>query len=59
MAEAAFGYGDPMSTITESRERSVVEAVPKRLLVAGEWRDAEGNQWSFGSYAGAGDDAVQ
>ena len=42
MAEAAFGYGDPMSTITESRERSALDAVPKRLLIAGEWREASG-----------------
>ena len=31
-----------MSTITESRERSALDAVPKGLLIAGEWRDASG-----------------
>lgn len=31
-----------MSTITESRERSALDAVPKRLLIAGEWREASG-----------------
>ncbi len=31
-----------MSTITPSRERAVVDAVPKRLLIGGEWRDATG-----------------
>ncbi len=31
-----------MSTITPSQEQSVVERVPQRLLIGGEWRDASG-----------------
>ena len=31
-----------MSAITPSQEQSVVESVPKRLLIGGEWRDASG-----------------
>ena len=31
-----------MATTDQSREQSVVEAVPKQLLIGGEWRDASG-----------------
>jgi succinate-semialdehyde dehydrogenase/glutarate-semialdehyde dehydrogenase len=31
-----------MTTITQDRERTVVEAVPKQLFIGGEWRDASG-----------------
>jgi succinate-semialdehyde dehydrogenase/glutarate-semialdehyde dehydrogenase len=31
-----------MSAITTTQEQSVVESVPKRLLIGGEWRDASG-----------------
>ena len=31
-----------MSAITSSQEQSVVESVPQRLLIGGEWRDASG-----------------
>jgi len=31
-----------MSAITSSQEQSVVERVPQRLLIGGEWRDASG-----------------
>ena len=31
-----------MSTITTSQEQAAVEAVPRQLFVAGEWRDASG-----------------
>src|SRR5215212_2571537 len=33
-----------MSTITQDREKSVVEAVPTQLYIGGEWRDASGGE---------------
>jgi succinate-semialdehyde dehydrogenase/glutarate-semialdehyde dehydrogenase len=33
-----------MSTITQDREKSVVEAVPTQLYIGGEWRDAAGGE---------------
>src|SRR3954447_17568423 len=31
-----------MTTITQDRERTVLEAVPKQLFIGGQWRDASG-----------------
>src|SRR3954454_14770541 len=31
-----------MATTEQTREREIVDAVPKQLLIAGEWRDAQG-----------------
>jgi succinate-semialdehyde dehydrogenase / glutarate-semialdehyde dehydrogenase len=31
-----------MTTITQDRERTVLDAVPKQLFIGGEWRDASG-----------------
>src|SRR5829696_5365631 len=33
-----------MSTITQDREKSVVEAVPAQPYIGGEWRDASGGR---------------
>ena len=35
-----------MSTITASQEQSVVDAVPKQLFIAGEWRDGAGGSFA-------------
>ncbi|MEX2414055.1 MAG: hypothetical protein WD399_10410, partial [Thermoleophilaceae bacterium] len=31
-----------MSAVVAAGERSIVDAVPKRLLIGGEWRDGDG-----------------